>query len=274
MKILMWVGVMVFTAAGAASSAELESPDYGACPKTYVEKAKAEFKSGLLTRYRGEPTVWPPRRFSYRTSPREGGHVLAGYLVPVRVDQSAGPQNMPLGVQPWALLFKNEEIVRKFSPTTLEDLAIPAPVLSVPKDERTWTIGDSGEVGNITFQEWVVAGETAKNWTEMVIAETHSNQPTTIAQYLAVKHGSLRRRCANVREEIVSGGKMEGSMEIVVERSLLGCAARRDEYHIARVVVAPRSITNFAYVRTTPFDIVVKERWLEILGRARVLGDC
>lgn len=264
MKALLLAGTIVFLTGGVASSpTKAQSPDidHGACPKTYFEKAKTAFRFTLLGKY-DNFHVWPPRKFLYKTPPREGGQIVAGYLVPVQIDRSI------TGL--WALLFKNEEIVKKFDPLVLEDLAIPAPVISIPKDERDWIIGNSGELGNITFQEWVVRGDTVQNWNELLTAETHSNQPATLGTYLIVKRQSLRRRFANVEEQTIS----ETPSEVLIERSLVGRAEDRNEYHIARVVIGPRSLTNIVYARNTPFENATKAKWLEILRRTQILGDC
>jgi hypothetical protein len=271
MKALVLAGAILFLAIGTAYAAQPADSDYGSCPTAYVEKATAELRKGL-TRPTGEPIVWPPRKFSYRASRSKGGQVLAGYLVPVQYVPSGKAQGWFDETQTWALLFRNQEIVGKFDPSAVEELVMPAPTVSVIKDERDWKIGASGKLGNIIFQEWVVAGETIHNWTEMVVAETHNNQPVSIHTFLISKRQSLRRRCANVTQDVIS----ETTNGTVVERTLMGCTGDRGEEHqIARLVPGPRSLTNIMYVRTTLFpDRATKEKWLALLGRARIGGDC
>lgn len=268
MKALVLASAILCAASGTAYAAQPVDSDYGSCPTAYVEKATAELRKGL-TRPTGEPIVWPPRKFSYKTS---RGQVIAGYLVPVHYVPSGKGQGWFDDTQTWALLFRNQEVVGRFGPPAVEDLNMPAPSVSVFKDERGWRIGDSGKLGKITFQQWIATSETIHNWTEMVVAETHNNQPVSIHTFLISKRGSLRRRCANVTQDVIS----ETANETVVERTLIGCTGDRSEEHqIARLIRGPRSLTNIMYVRTTLFpDRATKEKWLGLLGRAQLGGDC
>ncbi|MGH8640729.1 MAG: hypothetical protein ACRET6_03400, partial [Burkholderiales bacterium] len=142
----------------------------------------------------------------------------------------------------------------------------------IPKDERDWKIGHSQQKGNLSLSEWVVPGETVQGWTELITLEMYANAPAhlTLDQYLSVKTESVRKQCANVTEQVIS----KGPLEAIVERSLLSCAPLRDEYHVAKVLLGPRAMTNVVYARTTPFDSDTRAKWLEIVTKTRMMGDC
>ena len=42
---------------------ELAALDYGACPRNHEAKIKEHFQGGFLTRYSGEPIIWPPQQY-------------------------------------------------------------------------------------------------------------------------------------------------------------------------------------------------------------------
>jgi hypothetical protein len=267
-------GAMVLVAMCVASptkAAEQAEIDYGACPKTYVEKAKIEFQGSFLTGYAGEPMIWPPQKFSYKGGLFGSGDLVAGYLVLVRVNQTRGNPNF-MGTQTWGLLFKNEEIVSKLQPARLQAMTLPIDVGPIPRDERDWKIGHSQEKGNLSLSEWVVPGETVKAWTELITVEMYANPPAhiTLDQYLSVRTEMVRKQCANATGQVIS----KGPLEAIVERTLLSCAPLRDEYHIAKVLLAPRAMTNVVYARTTPFDSETRAKWLEIVTKTRMMGDC
>lgn len=260
--------------ASPPSSEDVKALDYGACPRNYTDKVKAAFRDTLLSRYSGEPVIWAPQQFWYKTSPLEGSRLLAGHLVPASANQFFGPQPTA-GWQLYGFLFKNDELIYKLSPLQMRSLGLEEAVGPFPKDERDWKEGHKAHDQRQMLIEYVPPGETVQNWSELVSVQIVFDVRPDLAaeQYVALvmaNHRSKQPGCQTVSHKVLGSTPTE----VLYEQSLAGCAPLRDEYSIRKVIRGPRAMTEVSYARTAPLTDADKDKWQRIVGRSALMNDC
>lgn len=256
------------------SEDDVKALDYGACPRNYTEKVNASFQGTLITRYSGDPVIWPPQQFWYKTPPLEGGRLLAGYLVPAAANQSFGPQ-MTAGTQLYGFLFKDEELIYKLSPLQMQQLAIKEAVGPFPKDERNWQEGHKTRNSRQMLLEYVLAGETVKNWSELVSVQTVFDvRPEISAQdfvdHIMRTHKSKKPGCATISHRVLAATQTD----VLYEQTLAGCAPFRDEFSVRKVIRGPRTLTEASYSKTSPLTDAEKSKWAQIVARTTLMEEC
>lgn len=267
----------LFFLAGCASlpsKEEITNLDYGTCPQNYEATIKEQFKGKLLTRYSDELNIWPPQKHWYRTSPIKGNRLLAGYLVPVIAEQTFGP-NPSAGKQLYGFIFFNDQMIESINPVFMQDHSIKEAVGPIPRDEREWQVGYSNTEGNQVILEYVIAGETVQNWSELVTMQVISNvSPAYSADKfvtdIANQHKSKNPGCTTVSHKILASTPTE----ILYEQELADCAPYRDEYSIRKAIRGPRTLTEVSYSKTTALSDNEKRKWAEIVGRTTFLNEC
>jgi hypothetical protein len=250
---------------------ETAALDYGACPKDHEKWIKERFQSGLISAYAGEPTIWPPQRYSYR-DPFLGSTV--GYLVPVMADLTRG-NRMFLGRQLYGFMFRNGEMVREINPNIMRNLKISTGIGPFPKDERDWKEGHTATSANPIVIEYVLPGETVQNWTELVTLLIVSNvslnvDATRFAADVEAQHRSRKPGCALVAQRVLSSNPTS----VLYEQSLVNCAPFRDEFSIRKAIRGPTTISEVSYAKTSKLTDLEKKKWVEIVGRTVLLDEC
>lgn len=285
-----WVAVflstsLLFFVSGCAappSKEDLAALDYGACPRNYESKIKEEFKSGVLTAYSDELVIWPPQKFWFRTPLTEGSKLIAGYLVPVMAEQRRGINVALQGRQLYALLFKDDQLVRKLELAIFwqgihQTSRIHETVGPLPRDEREWKLGHSRDGAKQQLVEFVLPGETVQAWSELITVHIVPHVPiavtperfvaTTIELHKTKKPGS---GCAVVSQQTLASTQTE----LLYEETLANCAPLRDEYSIRKALRGPQSMTVISYSKTTSMTDAEKKKWAEIVGRTAFLNEC
>ena len=246
--------------------------NYGTCPVNYLERAKAEFRDDALYSYGGDPIVFPPQKFWYREPALRGGALLAGYVVPVSVDVKRRGLAFSLGRQTFGLLFSNNEVIKKIEPAEFETIDIRQTVGPLPRDERDWKVGFSDSKGNRILTELVPPGETVQNWSELITTQTFVNvrPAVTLDSFVQAYRASFAKGCRDVKWVILS----QSPHEILLERHASACAPVRDEYAIEKLIRGVRTLNSVAYARATPFSGGERQKWLDIVSKSRLTGDC
>jgi hypothetical protein len=247
------------------------APDYGACPKNHEKWIKDRFQSGFLTAYAGEPTIWPPQRYSYRDL---FSGTVVGYLVPVMAELTRGNPNF-IGRQLYGFMFKNDEMVKEINPNAMRSLRISENVGPFPKDEREWKEGHSTKGTNPLTIEYVIPGETVQNWSELVTVQILSNVSLNIdaARFVAAvekQHRSKTPGCAVVAQRVLASTPTS----VMYEQSLVNCAPFRDEFSVRKVIRGPLAISEVSYAKTSELTDEEKKKWLEIVGKTDLMSEC
>ena len=245
--------------------------DHGPCPKDYEKFIKERFESGFLNAYAGEPTIWPPQKFSYRDLLLG---TVVGYLVPVMADLSRG-NRMFLGKHLYGFMFKNDEMVREINPNNMRSLRLREAIGPFPKDERDWKEGHAATSSNPIVIEYVLPGETVQNWSELITVQIVSNVSLEIdakrfVSEVEKQHKSRKQGCETVAHSILSSDETS----VLYEQSLVNCAPLRNEYSIRKVIRGPRAISEVSYAKTSELTDAEKKVWEGIIGKTALLSDC
>ena len=214
--------------ATAPTEQELADLDYGACPQTHVEQVRKEFEGGLLEAYAGEPLIWPPRRYWMREGPMGGGDVVGGYLVVALADKKRGSPQF-LGKHLYGYLFRDDVLVRKVNPDTLQFLRIPEEVGPLLMDDREWQVGYEDGNDRQSLVEFVLPGETVNNWTELYTLQVFHGVGTHLEPGDLVVTAESRDeaglpKCSVVDSEVLSSTPTE----VTYRLTLAQCAPMRD----------------------------------------------
>lgn len=250
---------------------EIANLDYGSCPTGYDEQIKSHFESGFLSAYSGGPIIWPPRKYWYKESPLKGGKLLAGYLVPVSVNQTRGNPQF-LGHQDYGFLFKNGELVSKINPLQMQHLRTVDAVGPIPKDDREWKKGHSAVKDNQTVIEWVPPGETVQNWSELITLHTiHKSSRNLSPEIMAetIKE-EFKKTCADVTQNIISST----NTNVLFERTTTSCAPARDEFSIIKIVKGFRTSSLITYASTSPLSKTERKKWIKHVGDVKLMSEC
>lgn len=257
--------------AGAQSTDADAAPDHGACPKDHEKWIKERFRSGFLTAYAGEPTIWPPQKYSHRDL---FFGTVVGYLVPVLAEQTRGAPASS-GRQLYGFMFKNDEMVREIHPNIMRNVRISENIGPFPKDEREWKEGHSTKGSSPITIEYVIPGETVQNWSELVTVQIVSNVSLNIdaARFVVAveqQHRSKKPGCAVVEQRVLSSTPTS----VLYEQSLVNCAPFRDEFSIRKVIRGPLAISEVSYAKTSELTDEEKKKWLEIVGKTDLMSEC
>lgn len=271
------LAVCTIALAGCAappSQEEIKALDYGACPRGYVEKIRGSFRDGLITRYAGEPVIWAPRQYWYKTPPLEGGRLVSGYLVPVAANQSFGPQPTS-GWRLYGFLFKNEELIYKLSPLQMQTLRLQDAVGPFPKDERQWTEAHKTQDPRRMIIEYVPPGQAVQSWSELVTVQILFDVRLDLSagrfvDLVMAEHKSKQPGCATVSHQVLESTPTE----VLFEQALTGCAPLRDEYSVRKVIRGPWTMSEVSYAKTSPLTDAEKSKWRRIVGRTSTMSEC
>ena len=244
---------------------ELSTLDYGACPHNYAATINDQFQSGLLTAYSGAPIIWPPHKNWYRET--GSGRLLAGYLIPVTVEQTRGSPGLS-GTQLYGFLFHNDELVAKLNPIQMYSLNTQDEVGPIPKDERDWKVGFSERFGQ--HVHYALPGETPQNWSELIILEALRNVPNMRPEKFVELYQKKKPGCVDVSKRILASTPTE----VLYEETFTKCAPMRDEYAIRKMIRTPRTMTEVSYFKTSAMGDAERAKWIEIVGRTRLLDRC
>lgn len=250
---------------------ELANLEYGRCPTTHKQKILAALKPSFFVGYAGEPIIWAARKFWSKASPLKGGELHAGYLVPVTVHQTRGNPKF-LGKRLRGFLFKDDKIIYRFNPVEMSRIRIRDSVGPLPKDGRAWKIGHRGRMRNQIITEWVIPGETVKNWSELISLSMFPplGEDQSIRGILQKTADDLRKSCEVFNQKIIA----EGANEILYERTAAQCAPIRDEYSIEKIIQSSRATFFVAYAKNSPLSESERKKWGKLVGNVTRKDEC
>ena len=251
---------------------ELANLEYGRCPTTHKQKILAALKPDLFVGYAGEPIIWAPRKSWFKAPPIRGGELLAGYLVPVTVHQTRGFKRNFLGKRLRGFLFKDDKIIYRLDPVEMSRLRIGDSVGPLPKDGRAWKIGHRARTRNQIITEWVLPGETVKNWSELITLSVFPplGEDQSIRGILQRTADDFRKSCELFNQKIIA----EGPNEILYERTAAECAPMRDEYSIEKIILSFRATFFVAYAKSSPLREIERKKWGKLVGNVTRRDEC
>jgi hypothetical protein len=135
-----------------------------------------------------------------------------------------------------------------------------------PPDDRLWIVGDHAGNDSGLVVEFVVAGESKDDWTELVtmqaykVAEGEFPPPEKAAELL---ENRMRARCPTAEWEV-----LDSKPESVLYRwRTAACPPHPDESEMARILALPDTTVRIAYTtRKGPIPAADRARlraWLE-----------
>lgn len=267
-SLLVALAVGFLSTAGA--QAATDSTDFGACPTEYEAAAAAAFKGGVLAGYRGDPMIWPPRRWTYRTTPVS--RPQHGYLVPVAIDQTRGNPN-DLGFRLRGLLFRDGEIVARLNAIRMANFDLGDLIGPLPLDDSSWTVGHSTEQQGHVVVEWVRTGETVQAWTELITLLTLGQVPyerplTAVVETIRASH---QRDCNDVTLKVLSSTPTT----LLLEQRLAGCTRYPEpEESIRKLFRGATRLSELSYSSRAPLTDEQRAAWTGRIDAAGFLSAC
>ena len=149
--------------------------------------------------------------------------------------------------------------------------ATPLETVRLDLDEGDrWVVGHAQDFGSGrgTIVEWIRPGDSIDDWEELVTVQFLEGSPLSPERGVAALEEDLRRRCPDVRWEILT----EALFAVTYEWSISGCEGQDDQHELARLLQGNEGLHRVAYTRKGPrLDAETRERWLERLTAAFVV---
>ncbi|MDH4157601.1 MAG: tetratricopeptide repeat protein [candidate division Zixibacteria bacterium] len=145
-------------------------------------------------------------------------------------------------------------------------------VLVFEFDGRPWVVGYIKQEKSQTLIEYVPAGETIEDWSELISTRYYPGlyKASSAVDVYDVMHKAAMENCAGSHWLPL----VQGSMNIIYEWNNEACAeAGAAEYELARIFVSDRGIHRIAYAcRSRDTFKAGKNRWMDVLLNA-VAGE-
>lgn len=135
-----------------------------------------------------------------------------------------------------------------------------------------WVKGYTQVVPNeYAIDEWVRAGETIDNWSELVTMQNLRRSvvlPGTPQKMMEGLRTAMLKRCPGTRWEVVE----EDANSILYEWSFAACPGQTyDQYELARIIYGKFNIWRLAYTtKAAGLDPAARSTWLARLREVRV----
>jgi len=133
-------------------------------------------------------------------------------------------------------------------------------------DERLWALGYSQAAGDRAIREYVLAGESVENWTELV---TTLYAGVSVEPHALYEHfrNDIARDCASLEISVVE----ETATSVLFEWRHQGCQGIAAQHELHRVVNTGTSTYSLAFVEKTQ-KLTAEKRgtWLSILRAASI----
>ncbi len=136
-------------------------------------------------------------------------------------------------------------------------------------DGRNWSEGHSVETSAQTVKEYVLPGETVKNWTELVTVQTFPGRQadmTARKTMLRTKKITLKD-CPDAMWNVIT----ESEEAILYEWRTTDCPGYGSEYEVSKLIRGKMGIHRLAYAnRKLPISKDRRNRWIDLIERAKL----
>jgi len=147
--------------------------------------------------------------------------------------------------------------------------AAPAERIVFDFDGRQWSVGYEVDAGAQRITEFVLPGETVKNWKELVTTQVFpSAQDQKTAQEIVTGLQKVTvGRCPKAMWRIIQ----QSEDEALYEWQTTKCRGYDDQYEVAKIIRARGGLYRVAYAnRKLPISDDLKHRWIGLIQKARV----
>lgn len=155
-----------------------------------------------------------------------------------------------------------------------QQLLLPE-ALVVKTDERKWALGYSAVDGLSGIMEYVLEGETVRDWTELVSAQTFvfrsfNGDVPELKKWAAETRKALDKGIGTLEFKVLETGKND----LIYEWQLTGSAEAGDQYELARAITGEQGMHLVRYTtKKLPVSTADRKKWRKLLKGATVTSD-
>ena len=137
-------------------------------------------------------------------------------------------------------------------------------------DDRSWKLGWSQNKDGAVYEEYVLTGETAENWSELVTIQFFPglNKNTTLDVFEGMQKTNLSSVCSLVKWESV----YQSADERIWKWNIGGCPGQPDQSEIARLKKTDNGFHLWHYaIKKSPMSPEKEKTWLANLKAVEVI---
>lgn len=142
--------------------------------------------------------------------------------------------------------------------------------LQLKFDERKWELGYNAQDENQGLREYVLRGETVKNWGELVTAQAFFGlQAKANAEgYASNMIMELKKICPDLMWKALK----ESPDDILMEWEVKNCQGQADQYEIDRIISGENAVYVIHYAtKRVPISPEMREKWIKIMSQVALL---
>lgn len=137
-------------------------------------------------------------------------------------------------------------------------------------DDRSWALGFSSEDQGHVISEFVLAGETVHNWTELVTFQVLSGLQVTPKELMVRIKTGILKSCPDVAWTVIRKGKEE----IVYEWHATNCLPHGTQHEVSKIIQGKIAMHRVAYTtkRLSTFE-EAGQKWKTLIAKAALAGS-
>ncbi len=136
-------------------------------------------------------------------------------------------------------------------------------------DGREWREGYSIDKRDRTLKEFVLPGETVKNWTELVTINTFWGKQTRMTPKKTMRRTKkiTLKQCPNTTWTVIN----ESKEEVLFEWQTTECPGFGSQYEVSKIMRGKMGIHSLAYAnKKLPISADRRNRWINLIERAKL----
>lgn len=137
-------------------------------------------------------------------------------------------------------------------------------------DEREWETAYDVESADQGMAEFVVKGETADAWTELVTLQAFFGlqETATPESYMNGMVASLKQACPSAKANLLR----KGEKDIVFDWEIAACPGQENQYEVNRVMTGAKALYVLHYAtRKLPVSAETRDKWAGLLSAASLI---
>jgi hypothetical protein len=160
--------------------------------------------------------------------------------------------------------------VDAFAKTVRADIAPESLVFKT--DERDWQVGFQNQAGNQAIAQFVLPGESVKEWTDMITINTFSGltEEDIIKKYSEFSRKTIVEKCREVDWKVIAENK-DSSLYVWTAK---GCGGWPDQSEVVRALRGKQGLYIMHYgSRTLPLPLSRRDEWIKLFENADLVED-
>ena len=135
-------------------------------------------------------------------------------------------------------------------------------------DDRKWILANQDMRNNIVTAQFVLDGESASKWTEMVWAQLYVGLRTEPKFYVQYVREEAAKQCPGGRWETIK----ETPYDVTYFRSINGCANVPDQSEIARIILGVDGLHILHYaMKMGDMPVENQQKWIQCLEASQLV---